>query len=52
MDKLRIGLAGFGYWGPNLARAINNQDAAILAGIAEADESKLEKAKSIYPECV
>jgi predicted dehydrogenase len=52
MDKLRIGLAGFGYWGPNLARAINNQDAATLSGIAEADKSKLEKAKSLYPECV
>jgi predicted dehydrogenase len=51
MNKLRIGLAGFGYWGPNLARAVNSQDAAILSGIAEVDESKLAKAKSIYPEC-
>ena len=52
MNKLRIGLAGFGYWGPNLARAINGQDAAMLSGIAEEDESKLAKAKLIYPESV
>jgi predicted dehydrogenase len=52
MNKLKIGLAGFGYWGPNLARAVGNQKVAMLSGIAEADESKLAKAKSIYPECV
>lgn len=52
MNKLKIGLAGFGYWGPNLARAVGNQKTAMLSGIAEADESKLAKAKSIYPECV
>lgn len=51
MNKLRIGLVGFGYWGPNLARAINNQDLATLSAIVDADETKLNKAKSIYPNC-
>ncbi len=51
MRKLRIGIVGFGYWGPNLARAVNSQKGAILSGITEIDESKLAKAKTFYPEC-
>ena len=45
---LRVGLAGFGYWGPNLARALNSLEGAQFAAIAENSPAKLSDAKEIY----
>lgn len=48
INKVRIGLAGFGYWGPNLARAISNQKNAKLVAIADANLSSLNKASEQF----
>ena len=45
---LRIGLAGFGYWGPNLARALNSLEGAKFSAIAEKSTMKLNEAIEIY----
>lgn len=46
---IRIGLVGFGYWGPNLARNIAEVEGALLAAVCEIDDSRLGLAKQIYP---
>lgn len=44
-----VGLIGFGYWGPNLARAIAATRAGDLAALADADPARLERAATRYP---
>src|SRR5919199_3724683 len=43
----RIGVAGLGYWGPNLAR--NFDDLAELAWLCDADETQLARFAQRYP---
>ncbi len=47
---VNIGLIGFGYWGPNVAKNIFNNPELNLKYICDYDESRLQKAKSIYIE--
>jgi predicted dehydrogenase len=42
--KLRVGLAGLGYWGPNLARNLGDHPAVELAWVCDRDEAALERA--------
>jgi predicted dehydrogenase len=42
--KLRVGLAGLGYWGPNLARNLGDHPAVDLAWICDRDETALLRA--------
>ena len=49
---INIGLIGFGYWGPNVARNIFNNKEYNLDTICDKDVSRLSKAKSIYIEQV
>jgi len=44
-----IGLVGLGYWGPNLARAIDAAPQADLAAICDTDASLLERAARKHP---
>ena len=44
-----IGLLGFGYWGPNLARCICEAEGCRLAGIADPDADSLARAGRRYP---
>ena len=43
----RVGVLGFGYWGPNLVRNFAEQNA--LAAVCEQDPSRRKKAQSQYP---
>jgi len=45
----RIGLVGFGYWGPNLARNLSEIHGVILAGIADTHPARREAAAKKYP---
>lgn len=47
-----IGLIGFGYWGPNVAKNLFNNKAYNLDTICDYDNKRIEKAKSIYIEQV
>ena len=47
--ELPVALVGYGYWGPNLARAINHHPDAVLTGIVDTDKLRRDKAKNEYP---
>jgi predicted dehydrogenase len=51
-DKVRVGVVGLGYWGPNLARNFDRLGDAELAYCCDLDETSLAKARSLYPEAV
>jgi len=48
MPPLRIGLIGFGYWGPNLARNFHAIPGCDLAAICDANPERLAKARALY----
>jgi predicted dehydrogenase len=51
-DKVRVGVVGLGYWGPNLARNFDRLPSADLAYCCDLDEDNLVKARSLYPNAV
>lgn len=44
-----IGIIGYGYWGPNLARSVAETDGAALTGIADFSPAALARAGKRYP---
>ena len=44
-----LGLVGYGYWGPNLARNFSRQPGCRLVAICDVDESRLAGAALEYP---
>jgi len=49
---INIGLIGFGYWGPNVAKNLFNNPKYNLDTICDYDNGRIEKAKNIYIEQV
>ena len=49
MTVLRVGVIGYGYWGPNLVRTFNELSSSELVVIADRKEDQLERARSKYP---
>jgi len=47
---MKIGLIGYGYWGPNVAKNIFANPKLSLHSICELNSDRLEKAKSVYIE--
>jgi len=50
MSKIKVGIIGFGYWGPNLARNFYEIPASHLTAIADFKVDSLERARSLYPD--
>ena len=46
---IKIGLIGFGYWGPNLARNFNANPNLTLAAVCDFSMDRLERARRQYP---
>jgi predicted dehydrogenase len=46
---LRVGVVGFGYWGPNLVRNLDRLDDATIVAACDMDEANLGKLKTLYP---
>lgn len=46
---IKIGLIGYGYWGPNLARNFNNNPDLELAAICDFSPDRLKSAGSLFP---
>jgi len=44
-----IGVIGFGYWGPNLARNFNDVPGSRLAAVCDRDPARLAEARRRYP---
>ncbi len=48
--SLTVGLAGLGYWGPNLARNLDDLPGLTLTWICDRDEAALERAAPRFPD--
>jgi predicted dehydrogenase len=46
---MKVGLVGLGYWGPNLARVLNQSNRCTLSGVCDLDRAKLAKTTRQYP---
>lgn len=46
---INVGIVGFGYWGPNVARNFNTTPGARIVAISDADEKSLQRAAASYP---
>lgn len=46
---IRVGLIGFGYWGPNLARNFAESDGATVVAVADLNDARLAVARRRYP---
>jgi predicted dehydrogenase len=46
---IKIGVIGYGYWGPNIARNLNACENAQLVSICDMEEDRLKLAKSTFP---
>jgi predicted dehydrogenase len=49
MTEIGVGVVGFGYWGPNLARNFSTSTSTRLVGICDADEGRRAAAARMYP---
>lgn len=52
MDTLRIGIIGYGYWGPNLTRNFSEIPASEVIAIADMKDEQLKRAQSKYPDVI
>jgi predicted dehydrogenase len=52
MGEVRIGIIGFGYWGPNLTRNFYEMPESELIAIADMKDDQLARAKAKYPHAV
>jgi predicted dehydrogenase len=48
-SKIRVGIIGFGYWGPNLARNVNLHPGAELVAVCDTDADNRMRAAAKYP---
>jgi predicted dehydrogenase len=47
--RVRVGVIGYGYWGPNLVRNLHEMSDAELVGVAEAQPDRLQRVRRLYP---
>src|SRR3990167_9978848 len=47
---IRVGLIGWGYWGPTLARALAETPGVEVAAVADSDPERLEAAWRRFPQ--
>jgi predicted dehydrogenase len=46
---IRIGVVGYGYWGPNIVRNFNSLDESQVIAVSDVDENALARVKRAYP---
>ena len=49
---VKVALLGYGYWGPNLARCLNESRSAELSYIIDLNETNRDKARSRFPHTI
>jgi predicted dehydrogenase len=52
MDKVRVGVIGCGYWGPNLIRNFSEIPSAELVAVSDLREDRLKTVQNVYHEIV
>lgn len=48
-ETLRIGVCGYGYWGPNIVRNLSAIDECHVVSICDRDPGALKRARKVYP---
>jgi predicted dehydrogenase len=51
-DLIRIGVIGYGYWGPNVVRNLHAADGASVATVCDLDQSMLDRVRKTYPSII
>jgi len=51
-DLLRVGVIGYGYWGPNIFRNFHAQDQARVVAVCDKSQKSLGKVRHAYPDMV
>ncbi|MEI6673565.1 MAG: Gfo/Idh/MocA family oxidoreductase [Verrucomicrobiota bacterium] len=46
---INVGIVGYGYWGPNLARHFSAQAGACLSAVCDRNAGRLEHMRQLYP---
>ncbi|MEI8037524.1 MAG: Gfo/Idh/MocA family oxidoreductase [Verrucomicrobiota bacterium] len=46
---IRLGIVGYGYWGPNLARNFNASEDACLSAVCDLNAGRLAHMRTLYP---
>ena len=46
---IRVGVIGYGYWGPNIVRNLQSLDSAQVVAICDRDPEALRGARQVYP---
>jgi predicted dehydrogenase len=49
MPQRKIGLIGYGYWGPNLARNFSEMSSAEFVAVADMNRQQLDRVQKRYP---
>ncbi|HOG28617.1 MAG TPA: Gfo/Idh/MocA family oxidoreductase [Vicinamibacterales bacterium] len=49
MSQLRVGVIGYGYWGPNIVRNLYGIEACSVAALCDTNPAALQKAGRVYP---
>jgi predicted dehydrogenase len=52
MDMMKVGIIGYGYWGPNLTRNFYELPSSDLVAVADLKEERLKQAQSKYPQII
>ena len=47
---IRMGVIGYGYWGPNIVRNFNGLDGSKVVAVSDLNEGSLKKVKKVYPD--
>jgi predicted dehydrogenase len=48
-DTVRVGVIGYGYWGPNIVRNVSSLESCQLVGICDQSAAALKRAGRLYP---
>jgi predicted dehydrogenase len=48
-DVIRVGVIGYGYWGPNIVRNFHGQDHSTVVAVCDKSPKSLQRVKSSYP---
>ncbi len=49
-QTVKVGIAGFGYWGPKLLRNLVNSDTTTVVGVCDVDGTRRETARRFHPD--
>ena len=47
---LRVGVIGYGYWGPNIVRNLHNIESCHVVSVCDKSSTALDRARRLYPD--